>query len=56
VEKEPVIVHSRYVVCTGPDAPHDHPIVYYMIPEMDRNYVFCFYCGCKFVYEDDSEK
>lgn len=52
MEKEIVIVHSKYVKCTGPDAPHDHPVVYYLIPDTGRNYVICFYCGLKFVYED----
>ncbi len=52
MEKEIVIVHSKYVVCTGPDAPHDHPIVYYLIPDTGRNYSICFYCSKKFIYEE----
>ncbi len=54
LEKEIVIVHSKYVVCTGPDAPHDHPIVYYQIPK-DGNQAICFYCGRYFLYEESKD-
>ena len=55
MEKETVIVDSRNVVCSGPEEPHDHPIVYYVIPE-HKNYTICFYCSKKFVYEKGNKK
>lgn len=55
MEKETVIVDSRDVVCSGPEEPHDHPIVWYVIPE-HNNYAICFYCSKKFVYEKGDKK
>lgn len=53
--KQKKIVNTRNVVCSGPDAPHDHPIVYYIIPE-HKDFVICFYCSCKFVYKEKRKR
>ena len=54
--KEIVITDTIHVKCSGPEAPHDHPIVYYVIPLEKRNHVVCFYCGRMFVYDDGGER
>jgi len=45
-----VITHSTKVKCSGPDYPHNHPTVYYIIPIEERNVTACFYCGNLFTY------
>lgn len=56
-ERSVEIVHAREVSCHGDDEWGGHPLVYYTLKE-NNNGVYkaaCFYCGKKFIYEEQND-
>lgn len=52
---ETIIVDSYRVACDGGEGALGHPRVYLTIPR-EVGYVFCPYCGRKYVHRDFADK